>query len=38
MNKNRPIVFIEDDIDDQEILTDIFKELNYPNGLILLHD
>jgi len=38
MNKNRPIVFIEDDIDDQEILMDIFKELNYPNGLILLHD
>ena len=26
MNKSGPIVIIEDDIDDQEILSEIFKE------------
>lgn len=34
MNKRGPIVIIEDDIDDQDILSDIFKELNYNNKLI----
>jgi hypothetical protein len=28
LNKNGPIIIIEDDADDQEILTDIFKTLN----------
>jgi hypothetical protein len=36
MNKRGPIVIIEDDLDDQDILTDIFKELNYDNKLIFL--
>ncbi len=34
MNKNGPVVIIEDDLDDQEFLTMIFKSLNYPNKLI----
>ena len=34
MNKRGPIIIIEDDIDDQEVLADIFKELNYTNKLI----
>ena len=38
MNKRGPIVIIEDDIDDQDILTDIFKELNYNNKLIFFAD
>jgi hypothetical protein len=29
MNKSGPIIIVEDDMDDQEILVDIFKELNY---------
>ena len=36
MNKTGPIVIIEDDIDDQDILTSIFKELNYDHKLISL--
>jgi DNA-binding NarL/FixJ family response regulator len=35
VNKNGPVVIIEDDLDDQEFLTMIFKSLNYPNKLIL---
>ena len=38
MNKRGPIVIIEDDIDDQEILSDIFKELDYNNKLIFFAD
>jgi DNA-binding response OmpR family regulator len=34
MNKNGPIIIIEDDQDDKEILTDIFKKLNYRNEII----
>lgn len=34
MNKNGPIIVIEDDEDDQEILTEIFKSLGYPNKII----
>lgn len=34
MNKKGPFVFIEDDLDDQEIVTDVFRELGYPNKLI----
>ena len=33
MNKSGPIIIIEDDIDDQEILTEIFKEHNYENEI-----
>lgn len=38
MNKRGPIIIIEDDMDDQDILTDIFKELNYKNELIFFAD
>ena len=38
MNKHGPIVIIEDDIDDQEILSEIFKELDYNNKLIFFGD
>ena len=38
MNKTGPIVIIEDDADDQAMLTDIFKELNYTNKLIFFSD
>ena len=38
MNKTGPIIIIEDDLDDQEILGDIFKELDYRNKLIFFGD
>ena len=38
MNKSGPIIIIEDDIDDQEILTEIFKEHNYENEIIFFGD
>jgi CheY-like chemotaxis protein len=34
MNKNGPIIVIEDDLDDQEILDLIFKKLDYNNEII----
>ena len=38
MNKSGPIIIIEDDVDDQDILGEIFKELNYKNKLIFFGD
>jgi len=38
MNKNGPIVVIEDDSDDQEILIDIFKNLDYKKDIIYFSD
>lgn len=38
MNKGGPIIIIEDDIDDQEILAEIFTELNYRNEIIFFGD
>ncbi|MCF2516987.1 response regulator [Dyadobacter sp. CY351] len=38
MNKKGPIVIIEDDMDDQDILSEIFKELNYKNKLVFFGD
>ena len=38
MNKKGPIVFIEDDIDDKEVLTEVFKELDYANEIIFFTD
>ena len=34
MNKGGPIIIIEDDLEDQEILTNVFKDLNYKNEII----
>jgi DNA-binding NtrC family response regulator len=38
MNKKGPIIIIEDDIDDQDILSDIFNELGYKNEIIFFGD
>src|SRR5690606_15216305 len=37
-NKNRPIIIIEDDSDDQDVLTEIFNKLNYPNKILFFFD
>ncbi|MEO7988059.1 MAG: response regulator [Chryseolinea sp.] len=38
MNKIGPIVVIEDDGDDQELLTTVFKELDFKNEIIFFGD
>lgn len=38
MQKQGPIIVIEDDPDDQEILNEIFKKLNYANEVIFFSD
>ena len=38
MNKSGPIIIIEDDVDDQDILAEIFKELNYINKVLFFGD
>lgn len=38
MNKSGPIIVIEDDEDDQEVLSRVFTELNYPNEVIFFSD
>ena len=38
MNKGGPIIIIEDDLDDQELLTEVFKELDYKNEIIFFGD
>jgi CheY-like chemotaxis protein len=38
MNKQGPIIVIEDDADDQQILTEIFTRLGYVNEIIFFFD
>jgi CheY-like chemotaxis protein len=38
MNKTGPIIIIEDDLDDQEILLVVFDQLNYKNEIIFFGD
>jgi CheY-like chemotaxis protein len=38
MQKSGPIIVIEDDFDDQDILEEIFKKLEYPNKVIFFSD
>ena len=38
MNKTGPIIVIEDDMDDQQILKEIFQKLNYNNKIIFFVD
>lgn len=38
MNKNGPIIIIEDDQDDQDMLSEIFKELNFENETVYFGD
>ncbi|PQJ08949.1 response regulator [Flavipsychrobacter stenotrophus] len=38
MNKNGPIIVIEDDIDDQQLLIEIFDKLQYKNEIVYFTD
>jgi CheY-like chemotaxis protein len=38
MNANGPIIIIEDDYDDQMVLTEVFEKLGYPNEPIFFAD
>ena len=38
MNKKGPIIIIEDDMDDQDILVEIFHRLGYENKIIYFTD
>jgi CheY-like chemotaxis protein len=38
MNGNGPVIIIEDDIDDQDILQEVFRKLNYPNEVLFFAD
>ena len=38
LNQNGPIIIIEDDMDDQEILIEVFQNLKYPNELMFFSD
>lgn len=38
MNKNGPILVIEDDIDDQNFILSVYKKLAYTNELVFLDD
>ena len=38
MNKDGPVVVIEDDEDDQMFLTEIFKKLDYKNKIVFFKD
>ena len=38
MNKNGPVVIVEDDPDDQHVLAVVFKELDYPNEVVFFDD
>jgi CheY-like chemotaxis protein len=38
MNKNGPVIIIEDDADDQFLLDEVFKKLNYVNEIIYFSD
>lgn len=38
MNKQGPIVIIEDDDDDRHLLSEAFKQLKYPNELVFFKD
>ena len=38
MNKDGPVIIIEDDLDDKEILEEVFQNLKYPNQLLFFGD
>lgn len=38
MKKSGPIIVIEDDLEDQQLLDEIFKNLNFPNKVIFFSD
>lgn len=38
MNKTGAIIIVEDDSDDQEMFTEVFKELKYKNEILFFND
>ncbi len=38
MNKKGPIIVIEDDAEDQQIMQEIFDKLGYANKIVFFHD
>ena len=38
MNKKGPVVIIEDDEDDQELLNEVFRDLKYKNDIVFFKD
>src|SRR5687768_8840045 len=38
MNKSGPIIIIEDDIDDQHMIMEIFESLDYSNAIVFFKD
>jgi CheY-like chemotaxis protein len=38
VNKNGPVIIIEDDADDQDFLSEIFQKLKYPNKILFFFD
>ncbi len=38
MNKDGPIIIIEDDVDDQDMLREVFEKLDYSNEVIFFGD
>jgi CheY-like chemotaxis protein len=38
VNKNGPVIIIEDDADDQDFLTEVFQKLNYQNKILFFFD
>ena len=38
MNRSGPVIIIEDDADDQDLLKDVFKKLGYPNDVVFFFD
>lgn len=38
MNKKGPIIIIEDDLDDQDMIEEIFSALDYPNKILFFSD
>jgi CheY-like chemotaxis protein len=38
MNKNGPVIVIEDDVDDREILKEVFEKLDYANEILYFED
>jgi CheY-like chemotaxis protein len=38
MNSKGPVIIIEDDLDDQELMKEVFDNLDYPNEIIFFGD
>jgi CheY-like chemotaxis protein len=38
MNKNGEIIFVEDDLDDQEVFQQAYQDLGIPNRLVMFSD